>query len=609
MSNFPPIGDHGLIGDLRTCALVSADGDIDWFCPERYDRPSVFASILDQERGGTFRVWMEGAGPGRQLYMPDTAVLTTDFTGRDGSAEVVDFMPVSTAAGPAGGNRIVRILRGTHGVSTFSVACRPRFDYGRNEEEMASRIQVLRDRHTAKFYVPGSVLQLATDFPLEADGADGADVVGTVVLRPGETATLVLSTGLEDLEGDLAAEAEKLFSATRAYWRNWLRGCTYQGRWTREVHRSAITLKLLTHVETGAPVASPTAALPERIGGERNWDYRYTWIRDGSFTARAFHDLGLHDEAEAFARWISARLRHGPTPDGELLSIMYRVDGGTDLVEEVLPHLTGYQDSAPVRVGNGAADQLQLDIYGEVLYSLADTAYFRSDSGIADVARIADWLADNWDRPDEGVWETRGGRRDFTFSRLMCWTAFDRALAMAPDHHTSKRWVEERDAVARQIEQHGWSESRGAYVQSFGDSALDAALLFMPLVGYLLPEDPRWLSTLALYAMELSTDGLSHRYRSEAFADGLKGDESSFDLCSLLLHIALAHSGDVERGEWEFTKFLDHASPTGLFAEEMTEDRRQLGNFPQAFTHLGVIWAALALDAALDADPARNPRE
>jgi GH15 family glucan-1,4-alpha-glucosidase len=585
------IQDHGLIGDLRTCALVADDGSVAWYCPGRFDAPSVFASVLDAGRGGTFRVWVEGARSS-QLYMPDTAVLVTRFVAADGGiGEVVDFMEPGVTE-----SVVHRILRGVHGTVRFEVACRPRFDYGRAEPVPAE----VRDGYAFFDGAPTPVHLLAS-MPLEADGAG---VRARVELSAGQSAALALASVEEVFEtpsGEALVDlAEGALAQTLAFWRAWIRRSTYRGRWTEAVHRAAVTLKLLTHAPTGGIVAAATTALPEEPGGERNWDYRYTWVRDGSLSAHALRGIGFHDEAEEFARWIGARIAEGPTPSGEPLAIMYRVDGSTDLVEEELPHLAGHADSRPVRIGNGAADQLQLDVYGEALYSLGDTEYFRSPEGRARIVSVLDWLVDNWDRPDEGIWETRGGRRDFTYSRVMCWAAFDRGAAAAPDHPGVGAWLAARDAIARQVEEHAWDEKQGAYVQSYGSAALDASLLFMPLVGFVRPDHPQWRSTLAAYRTGLTEDGLCHRYRTGDFTDGLAGDESSFDLCTLLYHTVLAISGDPEAARWEFAKFLRHAGPTGLFAEELAPDGAQWGNYPQAFTHLGVIMAAQALDAALD---------
>ncbi|GAA1996047.1 glycoside hydrolase family 15 protein [Catenulispora subtropica] len=596
---YPAIDDHALLGDLRTCALVTGDGTVDWFCPGRFDAPSVFGALLDDAvGGGAFRVWSEGASASL-AYIPDTAVAVTRFVAADGAVgEVVDFMVPDESSADDGRTLLYRIVRGVEGRIRFTMYCHPRFDYGREE----AREPVLERRgtaHAAVFEGSQTSLTLFGTVPMVTVGEAAA---AQLELFAGQAAVfLVAASAPGDWVPDVEHEAERSLAETLAFWLGWVAKSGYRGRWPDAVHRSAITLKLLTHAPTGAIVAAATTALPEQIGGPRNWDYRYTWIRDGSFSARALLDLGYRDEAEAFARWVTARLAEGPTRLGEPLDIMYRVDGTSDLIEEELPQWRGYMSSSPVRIGNGAAEQLQLDIYGEFLYSLGGTEHLRSPEGQAAVAKLLDWLVENWARPDEGIWETRGGRRDFTYSRLMCWAAFEYGLRIAPTQENAGMWAVMAHAIADEIRLKGWDEKQGSYVQSYGDPALDASLLLMPVVGFTSPEDPRWHATLTAIEQGLTHDGLCHRYRVDDFSDGLEGDESSFDLCTTLYHTALAGSGEVERARKMFMDFLGHAGPTGLFAEELTPEGEQLGNFPQAFTHLGVIWTALALDTALDA--------
>ena len=607
---YPAIDDHGLIGDLRTCALVAGDGTVDWFCPGRFDAPSVFGAVLDHERGGSFRIWVEGAASS-QSYVPDSAVLVTRFeTAEGGVGEIVDFMvpdEARTSARPAA-SRLYRIVRAVSGDVQFSVDCRPRFDYGRAD---GGGVELVKrgGEQAAVFSGPGCTLSLLSTAPLTVATAAGS-ANAEVLLGAGEAAAFLLAADLDQPGGpqpDLASEVERSLEEALIFWHGWIAKSTYRGRWADAVHRSAITLKLLTYAPTGAILAAATAALPEEIGGHRNWDYRYTWVRDGSFSARALSDLGFDEEAESFARWVTARLADGPTPLGEPLDLMYRVDGTSDLVEEELPHWEGYRRSAPVRIGNGAVEQLQLDIYGEFLFSLWNTDHLRSDEGQAAVAGLLDWLVEHWARPDEGVWETRGGRRDFTYSRLMCWAAFEYGLRIAPTHANAGMWAVMAHSIAAEIRTKGWDGAQQAYIQSYGEPALDASILFMPIVGFTTPDDERWRTTLTAVEHDLVHDGLCDRYRLSDFSDGLEGDESSFDLCTLLYYVALAHSGSVELAQKLFQRFLGYAGPTGLFAEELTPAGQQLGNYPQAFTHLGVIWAALALDAALDRAQAAAP--
>lgn len=614
MLPYPPIAEHGLIGDLQTCALVSSEGVLDWFCSPRFDSPSIFAGLLDHDRGGHFAITadapgVEGGGPGgeagvitRQLYLADTAVLITRFLTREGVGEVVDFMPVHHPTTVTDRHRVVRVIRTVRGSVRFALECRPRFDYGRAHHDLAL------DGSTARFEGPGVTahLQAIGPVPLEADGGD---VRAGVTLAAGERAAVVLTVCDAASQAPRPLDADELaeeFAAVRRFWHDWIGRCSYRGRWQQIVNRSAITLKLMTYAPTGAPLAAATMGLPEQEGGERNWDYRYTWIRDASLAVRAMRDLGFTEEANAFRGWLQQRLEDGGAPNGEPLQIMYRVDGDPYLAEEVLGHLAGWRGSAPVRAGNGAAGQLQLDIYGEAVFALAHAGQAGDVIGYDGWRRSAavlDWLCDNWDRPDEGIWETRGGQKDFTYSRLMCWVALDRgvrqasALARPGD---VPRWTAARDAVLQQIMTRGWSEERQAFVQQYGSTVLDASLLMMPLVGFITPKDPRWLSTLEAMDGELVSDSLVYRYDPAASPDGLQGSEGTFSLCSFLYVYALARAGRLEQARYAFDKMLTYANHVGLFAEEIGPSGEQLGNFPQAFTHLALITAAHALDTELD---------
>ncbi|MGE7389071.1 glycoside hydrolase family 15 protein [Streptomyces sp. NPDC004126] len=616
MRPYPPIAEHGLIGDLQTCALVSSEGVLNWFCSPRFDSPSVFASLLDHDRGGYFAITTDAArrprgGPPdstgavtRQLYMADTAVLITRSLTPEGVAEVIDFMPVHAPHTATDRHQVVRVMRVVRGTVRFDLECRPRFDYGRAPHRLAC------DGATARFDGPGITAYLQALGPVALE-ADGTDVRATVVLSQGERAAVLLTvcdadSGAPPPVGpdDMAAE----FDAVREFWHGWIGRCTYRGRWQQMVNRSAITLKLMTYAPTGAPIAAATMGLPEQEGGERNWDYRYTWIRDASLALRAMRDLGFTEESHAFRAWLMQRLRDGGAPGGEPLQIMYRVDGDPYLSEEVLGHLEGWRGSAPVRAGNGAADQLQMDIYGEAVHGLSPSGPAEDLVGYDDWQRCAallDWLCEHWDRPDEGIWETRGGRKDFTYSRLMCWVALDRGIRQATA--TSRpadltRWRAARDSILEQVMTRGWSTERQAFVQQYDNTVLDASLLLMPLVGFITPKDPRWLSTLDAMAAELVSDSLVHRYDPAASPDGLRGSEGTFSLCTFLYVYALAKAGRRHQARYAFDKMLTYANHVGLFAEEIGLTGEQLGNFPQAFTHLALIIAALALDAELDRD-------
>ncbi|HSS94229.1 MAG TPA: glycoside hydrolase family 15 protein, partial [Candidatus Dormibacteraeota bacterium] len=425
---YPEIGDHGLIGDLQTAALVSTDGVIDWFCAPRFDSPSVFASLLDHQRGGHFRIGCATPSTTKQLYFPNSAVLMTRFMTGDGVGEVLDFMPLDDPQKASDRHRIVRVIRTVRGSMRFALHCAPRFDYGRGRHEVA-----MTDAG-AVFFIDGTALTLHTPIKLEHDGQD---VRAEFTLQQGQAEVVVLDSGPRVMPRPVSRpEVLEMAQTTIDHWQSWIRRSTYQGRWREFVHRSAITLRLLTYAPTGALVAAPTAGLPEQVGGGRNWDYRFTWIRDASFTIYAMIGLGFVDEAAAFLLWLNDRIVDHVGTDSGPLKIMNRVDGSSDLKEEALEHLEGYRGSRPVRIGNGAADQLQLDIYGEAM----DSVYQAHRNGIrvgnrgwTHLRSITDWLCVNWDRPDEGIWETRGGRQNFTYGRLMSWVALDRVVRIARD--------------------------------------------------------------------------------------------------------------------------------------------------------------------------------
>ncbi|KMS73481.1 glucoamylase [Streptomyces viridochromogenes] len=614
MDRYPPIAEHGMVGDLQTAALVSSAGTVDWWCTPRFDSPSVFASLLDSERGGHCRLAVDRlAGEGltvRQLYLSDTAILITRYMAPGGVGEVADFMPPVDSMLPTDRHRLVRVARVVRGTLSFSFACRPRFDYARAPHTLTRQ----DDGRSAVFHGPGSDLHLQST-PGLAFRTEGDDVTARFTLSAGQAVAVVL-TGTAS--GATSAPAPTLggviddMASCRTFWLSWLRSCTYRGRWQEMVNRSAITLKLLTYAPTGAPVAAATMGLPEQIGGERNWDYRYTWVRDASLSVRSLIDLGFETEAYAFRRWLRARVDAGGTATGDPLQIMYRVDGDPQLTEETLDHLEGYRGSRPVRAGNASADQLQLDIYGEAADALAVGGDMGTIRGWGALRDVLDWLSDHWDQPDEGIWETRGGRQNFTYSRLMTWVAFDRGIrasrAFARPGQIG-RWTDTRDAVFRQIVDKGWHDKRQAFVQHYDTDVLDASLLLMPRVGFISPHDPDWLTTLDAMDEELVSDSLVHRYDPHASPDGLRGSEGTFNLCSFFYVDALARSGRLGQARYAFDKMLTYANHVGLFAEETGPSGEQLGNFPQAFTHLALVTAAMSLDEQLgqaEAHPARG---
>jgi GH15 family glucan-1,4-alpha-glucosidase len=616
MARYPNISDHGLIGDLQTAALVSTDGVVDWFCCPRFDSPSVFASLLDADKGGYFRIAPDRDDyVSRQLYFPDTAVLITRFLTPDGVGEIHDFMPIAGKQ-VTDRHRLVRQVRVVRGTMRFVVDLQPAFDYGRAKHTL----QLTDDG--AQFTSDGAdlTLQLAgsPDTSLEEQGTvmqpagDGLRVTRT--LHAGQVWGVLLEWMGGPPRRLRNEDVQRMLVETTSAWRTWLYGSTYKGRWREMVARSAITLKLMTYAPTGGLVAAPTAALPEQVGGERNWDYRYTWIRDSSFSIYALLGLGFTEEAEAFIGWLKDRVTEKAGDASGPLKIMYRVDGTSDLTEETLDHFEGWRGSRPVRIGNGAADQLQLDIYGESMdaLALADTdGVLLTHQSWLQMASTIDWLSQHWDQPDEGIWETRGGRKDFVYGRIQAWVALDRAVKMARDRGRPanvQQWITERDAVYNQIFERGWNAKIGGFTQYYGSEVLDSSLLMMPLQGLISPRDPMWLSTLKAIDRELVSDSLVYRYNPSASPDGLAGDEGTFSLCTFWYVEALARAGRLEEARLTFEKMHTYANHLGLFSEEIGSTGEQLGNFPQAFSHLALITAAVNLDYQLDHGAGVLPR-
>jgi GH15 family glucan-1,4-alpha-glucosidase len=611
MGDYPLIADHGLIGDLQTSALVSTDGSIDWFCAPRFDSPSIFGALLDHQRGGHFRVRPTvEVFTSKQLYFPDTAVLVTRFMTEAGVGEVVDFMPVTTGTVASTRHRLVRMLRCVRGQMTFAVDIAPRFDYGRepHETHVADDGVVFQGKQTAM--TVNLVKEPEDERLAHARVDENGDVHAELTLQGGQMRGLVLETGTAGPVRQVrVAEAWRLFDETVRFWESWLAQSTYTGRWREELNRSAITLKLMTYAPSGGLVAAPTAGLPEQVGGERNWDYRYTWVRDASFSVYALLGMGFTGEAAALGRWMRDRIEERAGDGRTPLNIMYRIDGSSDLTEEVLEHWEGYRGSSPVRIGNGAAEQLQLDIYGEAL----DSFHFADQHGLQaghrgwlSICTLLDWVADNWDQPEEGIWETRGGRHDFTYGRLMNWVALDRGIRLATSHGrpgSIDTWRRQRDAIYSQVMERGWSPRRQAFVQHYDTEVLDSSLLRMSKVGFIAPNDPMWASTLAAMDDELVTDSLVYRYDPAASPDGLRGSEGTFSLCTFAYVESLARAGQLEKARVTFEKMLTYANHVGLFSEEIALTGEQIGNFPQAFTHLALVDAAITLDRQLDLYP------
>lgn len=596
---YAAISDHGIIGDLQTAALVAVDGTIDFLCLPDFDSPSVFASLVDADRGGHFSIAPADAPTaGEQRYVRDTNVLVTRFASATVEFEVVDFMPIERRPGPS---RLVRLVRVMRGRATIRVRCVPRFDYGRETStvDLAADSALLSGSK-------GAALRLTSTVPLEqVAGGVGADFD----LEAGRRTAFVL----EHVDRATHSPAPKARWAARAlrrtivFWRRWITRATYHGDWGTLVRRSALTLKLLQSRRTGAIIAAPTFGLPEQIGGARNWDFRYTWIRDSSFIVYALVGLGATREADAFTRWVVRRCEEADAP-GELQSF-YGLSGRRQLTEQILDHLEGHRGSRPVRIGNAAYDQLQLDITGELI----DALYLRDRHDRATslaqwrhLAALTEWVCHNWTRPDQGIWEVRSGSHEFLHSRVMCWVAVDRALRIARRRSFPaplEHWGEVRTAIRNDVLANFWSDSVGAFVGSKGSTSIDAACLVMPLVGIIAHTDPRWVSTLRVVERRLVRRSLVRRYDM----DGMDTDAGSltapsFTICSFWYVECLARGGQSERARTAMRELLGYANHVGLFSEDIGADGSLLGNFPQGLTHAALIGAAMAIDDAEKAD-------
>lgn len=598
MNAYQPIENYGIIGDLHTIALVGMDGSIDFMCFPCFDSPTIFGAILDHENGGRFQLApvLENAQQ-KQLYLPDSNILLTRFLSEEGVAEISDFMPVEEADHA---HNLVRRAKTVRGEIHYRMVCAPRFNYGRSGHRIEKK------EREVLFISEGpdkTVLRLRSDVLLRVE--NGA-AVAEFKMKGDEAAAFILEAA--GTEGDVAAAAPdyvaESFKSTLNYWRNWMGHSTYSGRWREIVNRSALTLKLLTSTTYGSLVAAPTFGLPEVIGGGRNWDYRYTWIRDASFTLDALMRLGYTQEAASFMGWIEDRCQE-LTPEGSLQT-MYALDGGHDLEETILEHWEGYKGSAPVRIGNAASHQLQLDIYGELMdavYMYDQSAEPISYDFWKNLRRLIDWVCIHWRDPGKGIWEVRDKAQEFLYSRVMCWVALDRSLRLA--QHRSfpaplESWIKVRDEIFRDIYENFWDPKLRAFVQYRGATTVDAAALLMPMVKFIGPKDPRWISTLNVISDVLASDSLVYRYNfKDAAPDGLTGLEGTFTMCSFWYVECWSRAGDTEKARYFFEKALGYANHLGLYAEELGPRGEHLGNFPQAFTHLALISAAHNLDMKL----------
>lgn len=612
--SYQPIENYGIIGDLNTIALVGLNGSIDFMCFPEFDSPSIFASLLDEKKGGFFSILPEFRRmKTKQLYLPDTNVLLTRFLSSEGVGEIMDLMPVSPDA--QDGKKLVRRLTTVRGEVKYKLQCSPRFNYG-------------KDTHTLEQQGPNEILfkpegggclnlRIKGGVPLQINDKD---VTAEFTLNAGQTVDFLLEDASNDTSGqeDFAGFIKQTIFRTVNYWKDWVSRSTYRGRWMETVNRSALVLKLLTSARYGAIIAAPTFSLPESIGGQRNWDYRYNWIRDASFTVYSFIRLGYTKEAGAFMSWMEKLCRD--IKGQERLGIMYSINGERQLKEHTLDNFEGYCQSAPVRVGNDAYGQLQLDIYGELMDSVY--LYNKHVEPISydfwkDLEKQIEWLSNNWNQPDDGIWEVRGGRKDFLYSRLSCWVALDRAMKIAEARSFPRNgnWKKERDKIYDSIFADFWDAEKEAFMQFPGSSTVDASALLMPLVRFISPKDPRWLSTLKRIEEELVTDSLVYRYRPELAApdgladtltDGVVSREGTFSMCTFWYVECLSRAGQLDKSRFYFEKMLGYANHLGLYSEQLGFEGQHLGNFPQAFTHLGLISAAYNLNKQLDDNRNKN---
>ena len=606
---YQPIENYGIIGNMRTVALVGMNGSIDWCCYPHFDSPSVFGAILDDDKGGRFQICPVGDDvQHKQFYWPSTNILITRFLLREGIVELEDFMPVGLPTDSPWYHHLYRRIRCVRGSVRVAVTCRPAFDYGRKTHEVSL------DDQGAIFNSDNLNLALSAGVPLVLDGRGGVSADFTV--EEGKSQVFILRE--HDVTETLPcapteAEAEDLFQKTVNFWRKWLSACTYEGRWREQVYRSALALKLLTFDPTGAIIAAPTTSLPEVIGGTRNWDYRYTWARDAAFTVYGFLRIGFRDEAANFINWLEkhASQLHPDAP----VPVLSDIYGETHISEQILGHWEGYRGSGPVRIGNAAVSQVQMDVYGEIMDALylynkyvSPIAY---DMWIGIRARM-DWICQNWQRPDAGIWEMRNREEHFTYSKVMNWVALDRAIRLADKRAlpaNRAKWILCRDRIYEEVMNRGWNAKRGAFTQFYGSDDLDASLLIMPLVFFMAPNDPRMLSTLEAILQRpasggLVSDSLVYRYPPQPRIDGLPGEEGTFNICSFWLVEALSRAGQripekLDQARLIFERMLGYANHLGLYAEQIGLQGEALGNFPQAFTHLALISAAFNLDRML----------
>jgi alpha,alpha-trehalase len=615
---YTPIADYGLIGDCHTAALVGKNGSIDWYCPCRFDAAPVFWRILDAGHGGYFQVRPAGEQHVARRYCGDTNVLETTFDGGAGRVRLTDFMPIHRRQASRLGHdvgtsqQILRLVEAEGQPCQVEVAFKPEFDFGRS----ATTVRLLGDKGAMASSGQDHLALYCPKADLMAPAADGA-VRGCIELRGGERAWLALSYANSEQAAKGAIDAKvsvRDLSRTLEYWQEWASNCRYVGRYRDLVLRSALALKLLTYEPTGAVVAAPTTSLPELIGGPRNWDYRYTWLRDASLMLYALGTVGYQEEGTDFISWLVDTCQTDPTPRPQ---IMYTIDGQRELPEVELANLEGYMGSQPVRTGNGAYRQQQLDTYGHVLSAayhfrhgievdpatpVPPPAQRQSRRNWRLLARLADQAAADWKEPDSGIWEMRGGLRHFVYSKVMCWTALDRGIRFAEEERMKApldRWRTEREAVYTAIMDRGYNRKLGAFTMAFDDDHMDASVLTIPIYGFISATDPRFQSTIAAIRSRLGVNGLLKRH--EAPAGLTSGPEATFVMCTYWLVDALALAGRVEEARELFECMSGHVNDLGLLAEEIdpsSPSDRLLGNFPQGFSHMSLISSAVNLAKA-----------
>jgi GH15 family glucan-1,4-alpha-glucosidase len=603
---YKKISDYGIIGNLQTIALVGLDGSIDWLCLPSIDSPSVFGALLDEKKGGSFSIRPAGVWDSTASYMSNTNILETSFRTDSGEALLRDFMPV--IEGPVGRAELYRYVEARSGSVEFEVVFEPRFDYARAE----TKIEAVSGGLVASGN--GETVCLSSTKALQSDGRSASYGSGRFLLEKGQTACFLLTRGSEPIMHDIPSRLKALEDETAEYWRGWLEksetGLVIDpGRWKEMVDRSALALKLISFHPTGAIAAAATTSLPEEIGGVRNWDYRFTWIRDTSFILQALFNLGHMIETRDYLRWVQGLLaRHGAGG----MQIMYGLRGETDITEEELPHLEGYRGSRPVRIGNEAYQQKQLDIYGELMDAALKLSNYvgKVDTEMWPFLRdVCDHVVEHWRETDAGIWEVRNEYQHFVYSKLMCWVALDRGCAIARRygfHCDLKLWEAEKASIKEAIMKEGWSERRQAFVGYFGGETLDASSLLIPLAGLLPFSDPRVIATVDTVRTELCPKGLMYRYLTE---DGLAGGEGTFLFCTFWLIDCLISLDRLEEAEGFLQRMVGYSNHLGLFSEEYDTEREEaLGNFPQAFSHIGFINSVIALrKAQVKAHPQKPP--